>query len=176
MFKSNQTRYVLSLVYIVSKNKKFCNTLPRKKVSISYGNVRFFSNNLRLLNFKNRPFSSGQGLVQIEPNSVWSIPCVPRVKNITNFWYSLPRKKVLISIGNIDFFAYSSFKNIEILSGQGVVRIEPNSVCIIPFIYIYKYIYIYIYIVSKRKRIFNIACLGKKLVFHTEISDFFRIT
>ena len=35
-------------------------------------------------------------------------------------------KKVRISIGNIDFFAYSIFKNIEILSGQGVVQSEPN--------------------------------------------------
>ena len=37
------------------------------------------SNNLRLLNFKNRPFSFGQGLVQIVPNSVWIIPCLIRV-------------------------------------------------------------------------------------------------
>ena len=37
-------------------------------------------------------------------------------------------KKVRISIGNLDLFAYSNFKNIEILSGQGVVQIEPNSV------------------------------------------------
>ena len=28
--------------------------------------------------------------------------------------------------GNIDLFAYSIFKNIEILSGQGVVQLEPN--------------------------------------------------
>ena len=44
------------------------------------------------------------------------------------FCYSLPRKKVRISIGNIDLFAYSVFKNIEISSGQGVVQIKPNSV------------------------------------------------
>ena len=37
-------------------------------------------------------------------------------------------KNFRISIGNIDLFAYSFFKNIEILSGQGVVQIEPNSV------------------------------------------------
>ena len=41
---------------------------------------------------------------------------------------SFPRKKVRISIGNLDFFAYTIFKNIEISSGQGVVQIEPNSV------------------------------------------------
>ena len=43
------------------------------------------------------------------------------------FCYSLPRKKVRISIGNLDFFAYSIFKNIEISSVQGIVQIEPNS-------------------------------------------------
>ena len=43
-----------------------------------------------------------------------------------NFCYSLPRKKVRISIENIDLFAYSIFKNIEILLGQGVVQSEPN--------------------------------------------------
>ena len=37
-------------------------------------------------------------------------------------------KKVRIAIGNIDLFAYSIFKNIEILSGQGAVQIEPNLV------------------------------------------------
>ena len=35
-------------------------------------------------------------------------------------------KKVRISIGIIDLFAYSIFKNIEILSDQGVVQSEPK--------------------------------------------------
>ena len=43
-----------------------------------------------------------------------------------NFCYSLPRKKVRISIGNIDLFAYSILKIIAILSDQGVVQSEPN--------------------------------------------------
>ena len=41
---------------------------------------------------------------------------------------NFPRKKLRISIGNIDLFAYSIFKTVEILSGQGVVQIEPNGV------------------------------------------------
>ena len=40
---------------------------------------------------------------------------------------NIPRKKVRISIGNIDSFS-SIFKNIEILSDQGVVQSEPNLV------------------------------------------------
>ena len=41
---------------------------------------------------------------------------------------NVPRKKVSISIGNIDLIAYSVFiqKNSEILWGQGVVQSEPN--------------------------------------------------
>ena len=34
----------------------------------------------------------------------------------------MPRRKVRTSIGNIDLFAYSIFKNIDILLGQGVVQ------------------------------------------------------
>ena len=46
-----------------------------KKVRFSYGNLRI----PRITNFKNRSFSSGQGVVQSEPNWVLSIPWVPRV-------------------------------------------------------------------------------------------------
>ena len=38
----------------------------------------------------------------------------------------VPRKKVRISIANVDFFAYSILKNKEILSDEGVVQSEPN--------------------------------------------------
>ena len=43
-----------------------------------------------------------------------------------SFWYSLSRKKVRISIGNFDLFAYSILKNREILSDQGLFQSEPN--------------------------------------------------
>ena len=41
---------------------------------------------------------------------------------------NVPKKQVRISIGIIDLFAfaYSILKNIEILSNQGVVQIQPN--------------------------------------------------
>ena len=39
---------------------------------------------------------------------------------------NVPRKQVRISIGIVDLFGYSIFKNIEILSNQGVVQIQPN--------------------------------------------------
>ena len=39
---------------------------------------------------------------------------------------NVPRKQVRISIGIVDLFDYPIFKNIEILSNQGVVQIQPN--------------------------------------------------
>ena len=39
---------------------------------------------------------------------------------------NVPRKQVRISTGIVDLFDYSIFKNIEILSNQGVVQIQPN--------------------------------------------------
>ena len=44
-------------------------------------------------------------------------------------------KKVRISIGNIDLFAYSIFKNIEILSDQGVVQSEPKLYPSLPVLF-----------------------------------------
>ena len=68
----------------VQNRKNFWYSLPRKKVSFSYGNLRIS----RITNFENRSISSGQGVVQIRPNSVWSIPWVPKVQNEKNFWYT----------------------------------------------------------------------------------------
>ena len=39
---------------------------------------------------------------------------------------NVPRKQFRISIGIIDLFAYSIWKNIEILSNQVVVQSQPN--------------------------------------------------
>ena len=72
--KWNQTWYGVSPVYIESETKRFfCYNLPRKKVSFSYGFVQLFQIN----NSKSWSISSNQGVVQIEPNSACSIPCVP---------------------------------------------------------------------------------------------------
>ena len=48
LFKSNQTWHVVSLVHLVSKTKKKCHSLPRKKVSFSNGNLRF----IQIINFE----------------------------------------------------------------------------------------------------------------------------
>ena len=125
MFKSNQTRYRVFRVYLESRTKRIFAIACLGKKFVFQSEISSYS---LILFLKNIEILSGQGVVQIKPNSLWSIPCVPRVYNKKNFCYSLPRKKVRISIGNIQLFAYSIFKNIEILSGQGVVQIKPNSV------------------------------------------------
>ena len=37
---------------------------------------------------------------------------------------NVPRKQVRISIGIVDLFAYSIFQNIEILSNQGLFKVN----------------------------------------------------
>ena len=78
--------------------------MPRKKVIYSYGSLRIS----QLTKFKNRSFESGQGVVQFEPNIVWSIHCVCEVK-MSRFCYNLRVKKVRFSYGNLRHFVYGYF-------------------------------------------------------------------
>ena len=71
----NQTRYGVSHGCLESKTERIFGIACLEKVSISYGNLLLF----RINNFKNRSFSSGQGVLQSEPNPAWSIPWMPRV-------------------------------------------------------------------------------------------------
>ena len=74
----------------------------------------------------------GQGVVQIEPNWVWSMTLVPRVYYKKNFWYCLPRKKVRFSYGNLRILRITNFKNRFISCGQKVVQNERHSAWSIP--------------------------------------------
>ena len=119
------------------------------------------------MNFKNWSISSDQGVVQIEPNLAWSIPSVCRVQNRKNFWHSLPRKEVSFSYGNLLLLQINCnywilkiglFLRIKDLFQSNQTRHGVSPV----------------YVESKTERIFGIACLGKKLVFHTEICYYFK--
>ena len=79
LFKSNQTRYGVSHVYPECKTKRVFGTACLEKSWYFIRKFAIISNRIRLLNFKNRPLSSGQEVIQIKSNSVWSILCVPRV-------------------------------------------------------------------------------------------------
>ena len=56
------------------KRKEFLVQLVYRKDRFSIGNFDLFGYSI----FKNIELLLGQGIVQNEPNSVWSIPCVPR--------------------------------------------------------------------------------------------------
>ena len=59
---------------------------------------------------KNCEILSGQGVVQSEPKWYSKLPVTIRLKCKKNGPPNFPRKKVHISIFNIDLFAYSIFK------------------------------------------------------------------
>ena len=76
LFKSNQTGYGVYHGYLDRKTKTIlAMACLGKKLSFSDGKLRIS----RIRNLKNRSFSSGQVVIQIESNWVWSIPWVPRV-------------------------------------------------------------------------------------------------
>ena len=98
-----------------------------KKNCISIGNIDFFAFSI----FKNIEILSGR-IVQSEPNMVWRITSVMKVKCKKSFLYSLPRKKISFSYGNLRFFQINNFRNRSFISGQEVVQIKPNLVRSIP--------------------------------------------
>ena len=76
LFKPIETHSQSLPVYTESNELRILGiSFLEKKVRIAFGNLRLF----RIIIFKNRSFSSGQGVVQIEPNLVSSIPWVTRV-------------------------------------------------------------------------------------------------
>ena len=71
--KLNQTRHRVSHLYVESKAKRILAIACLGKKLVFHTEI------IRINNFKNRSFSSGQVVVQSEPNSALSIPWVPRV-------------------------------------------------------------------------------------------------
>ena len=136
LFKPNQFRYGVFPKKPESNTKRIFGIacVGKKLVFHTDGNLRIS----RIKNFKNRSFSSGQEFLQIEPISVWSIPCAPRVWNKKNFWYSLSGKKVRFSYGKSRI--YTNFANKELQKigpfswGQGLVQSTSNPEWSIQFV------------------------------------------
>ena len=123
------------------------------KKTFSYGNLRIS----RIMNFKNMSFSSGLGVVQIKQTRYRVSHGYLECKTKRFFGIACIGKK--LGFHKIRYSRNSNFKNRSFSSGQGNVQIEPNSVsihCVLRLL----------------ERILSIACLGKKLVFHTEIALF----
>ena len=72
-------RHGIFHVYLESKRKRIFAIACLGKKLVFHTEI----SNYRLLfaysTFKNIEISSGQGVVQIQPNSVWSVPCVPKM-------------------------------------------------------------------------------------------------
>ena len=113
------------------KEKKFGIACLGKKFVLQ-SEISAYSLIIRLFYFqKYRNFIGSRSCPNQTKHGMEYPMCTQSVKR-KNFCHSLYTKKVRFSIGNFDLFGYSFFENIEILSGQGVVQIEPNSVWSIP--------------------------------------------
>ena len=79
---------------------------------------------IRLFYFKKYRNFIESGVVQFQPNRYIRLPVMFGMKCKKYGPPNVPRKKVRISIGNIDLFAYSILKNIEILTNQGFFKVN----------------------------------------------------
>ena len=97
-------------------------TFLEKKVRISIGIIDFFAYSI----LKNIEILPNQWIVQSQSNWYIRLPVMFALYCKKNGPPNVPRKQVRISIGIIDLFAYSIFKNIEFLLNQWVVQSQPN--------------------------------------------------
>ena len=90
--------------------------VPRKKVRISIGIINLFAysvlKNIEIF-IESGGFSNSTKLIYQTTSNVWAVMQKNGPPNV-------PRKKVRISIGIINLFAYSVLKNIEIFIESGV--------------------------------------------------------
>ena len=80
LFKPNQTGYGVYHRQVESKTKKILVMACLGKKLVLQSEISSYSLIIRLFYFQNIEILSGQGVVQIKPNWVWSISCVSRVK------------------------------------------------------------------------------------------------
>ena len=122
LFKSNQTGYRVYHGYLECKTKRiFAIACLEKK----FGFQSEISTYSLILFSKLHKFYRIKELFKSNQTGYWVYHGYLNCKTKKNC-YSLSRNQVRILIGNIDLFAYSIFKNIEILSDQGVLQSEPN--------------------------------------------------
>ena len=130
--KSNQTWYGVSPMYLESKTKRIFAVVCLGKKLVFHTEISNNSLIIRLFYFQK--YRNFIGSRSCSGNWVWSIPSICRVSDKKNFCYSLPRKKVSFSYGNLRISQITNVKNRSFLSGQGVVQIKPNSVWSIPYV------------------------------------------
>ena len=129
--KSNKTRYGVSHLYLERKRKKNRYSLSWKKVRTSIGNFGLLTYHTLILFSKLQKFYRVKELSKSNQTR-YGLSHVYLERKMKRIFCIACLEKVRISIGNFDLFGYSIFKNIELLSGQGVVQNEPNWVWSVP--------------------------------------------
>ena len=163
MFKSNQTRHGVShvyLVYVESKTKRiFAIACLGKKLVFHTEICDYF----KYLILKIGLFRRIKELSKWNQTWYGVSPVYVESKTKRIFAIACLGKKLVFHTEICDYFKYlilkiGLFRRIKELSkwNQTLYGVSP------------------VYVESKTKRIFAIACLGKKLVFHTEICDYFK--
>ena len=161
LFKSNQTRYGVSHAHLECKTKRIVGIACLQKSS--FFNRKFRP--LRLFYFqKYRSFIGTRNCPKRTKLGIEYPMCTQSVKQ-KEFLVQLVQKKVRISIGNIELFAYytpilfskiQKFYRVKELSKSNQTRYGVSCV----------------YLERKTKRIFVIAFLQKNFVFQSEISTY----
>ena len=160
MFKSNQTRYAVSPGYVECKTKRILGIacLGKKLVFhteiCDYFKYLFFKYSIfrrvkELFKSNQTRYAVSPGCVECKTKRIFGIACLG--------------KKLVFHTEICDyfkylFFKYSIFRRVKELFKSNQTRYAVSPGCV----------------ECKTKRIFGIACLGKKLVFHTEICDYFK--
>ena len=105
LFKSNQTRYGVSHLYLERKRKKFRYSLPWKKVRISIGNFGVLAYYTLILFSKIQKFYRVKELFKSNQTR-YGVSHLYLERKRKKFRYRLSLKKVRTSIGNFGLLAY----------------------------------------------------------------------
>ena len=101
------------------------------------------------------PRVTSKKVVRIEPNLVGSIPCKIRVYNRENFGHSLSLERVTFSYVNSRLIRIINFKNRTFSKVKKWSKLNQTWYAVSP-----------VCLDGKAKRIYGIACVSKKFVFH----------
>ena len=136
---------------------------PRKKVSFSYGKLQLFRLNCNYWILKIGLFRRVEELSK--SNQTWHVVFLVCLESKTKRYFAIAclGKKLVFHTEICDLFKslnlkYSIFHRVKELFKSNQTRCGES----------------HRYLECKTKRIFDIACLGKKLGFHTEICYYFE--
>ena len=133
LFKSNQTRYGVSPVYLESKRKKNSVQFVWEKVRISIGNFGLLAYHTLILFSKIQKFYRVKELSKSNQTRYGVSHVHVECKTKRIFGIACLQKSSFFN-RNFRLLRLFYFQKIEILSGQGIVQNEPNSVWSIPFV------------------------------------------